>query len=353
MNKLNPTISVLMPVYNGEKYLKEAINSILNQSFKDFEFIIINDGSTDSTEEIILSYTDPRIVYVKNEVNLHLIKTLNKGIDLSKGKYIARMDADDISIQNRFEQQIKIFNQYTEVDIVNCQYFLLTADGKSYRNDRTSIIINTEAVKYISIFQTMIQHPTVMIKAELMKLNKYKDNEDVKHIEDFELWNRLFENKCNSYIIEEHLLFYRVNPASINNTKGAEQNLKMNKLTENILSNQYNFKINQNALKLLQGDFNTCSYNLLKKIDFTLICFFKEVNKKHSISVKVFNDMLFWQKHKIFTVCIKSISKVNFVNKLGIIMFLVSKILWLKDARWRAKLKEIILDFRNLQIVAL
>ena len=80
-------ISVVMPVYNGEKYLREAIDSILNQTCTDFEFIILNDASTDETEEIILSYDDPRIIYVKNETNLQVANTLNKGIALAKGKY--------------------------------------------------------------------------------------------------------------------------------------------------------------------------------------------------------------------------------------------------------------------------
>jgi len=99
-----PLISVIMPVFNGEKYLSLAIESILEQTFTDFEFIIINDGSTDDSEKIILSYQDRRIRYIKNKENLNIGRTLNKGIDLAKGKYIARMDCDDISLPNRFER---------------------------------------------------------------------------------------------------------------------------------------------------------------------------------------------------------------------------------------------------------
>src|SRR5690606_1184748 len=92
---------IILPAYNAEKYLAEAIESILNQSFKDFEFIIINDGSKDRTEDVILSYNDPRIVYLNNEANLGLIDKLNKGFNIARGKYIARMDADDISSPER------------------------------------------------------------------------------------------------------------------------------------------------------------------------------------------------------------------------------------------------------------
>src|SRR5215218_8078213 len=98
-----PKISVILPVYNAEKYLKAAIDSILNQTFPDFELLIINDGSSDGSEKIIKSYTDNRIVYVKNGENSGLINTLNKGIDLATGEFIARMDGDDIAVPERFE----------------------------------------------------------------------------------------------------------------------------------------------------------------------------------------------------------------------------------------------------------
>ena len=120
-----PLISVIMPVYNGERFLRQAIDSILNQTIIDFELIIINDGSTDSSEDIILSYHDSRIKYVKNEYNLKLIKTLNKGLMLAKGKFISRMDADDIADKYLFESQIKAFQNDDSICIVNiCNYDL-------------------------------------------------------------------------------------------------------------------------------------------------------------------------------------------------------------------------------------
>ena len=111
------TVTVLMPVYNGEMYLREAIDSILHQTFTDFEFLIINDGSTDNSETIILSYDDSRIRYEKNDSNLKLIATLNKGIELAKGKYIVRMDADDISIPDRIEKQVAFLEKNPDVGI--------------------------------------------------------------------------------------------------------------------------------------------------------------------------------------------------------------------------------------------
>src|SRR4051812_24164992 len=101
----SPAITILLPVYNCREYLHEAIISLLSQTFTDFELLILNDGSTDDTEKVIQSFSDNRVVYIKNESNKGLIYTLNKGVTLAKGKYIARMDADDISLPKRLQKQ--------------------------------------------------------------------------------------------------------------------------------------------------------------------------------------------------------------------------------------------------------
>ena len=115
--KNDPKISVVMAVYNGEKYLREAIDSILNQTFKDFEFIIVNDGSTDRTREILESFIDPRIVLIHQE-HMGLTKSLNRGIALAKGKYIARQDADDISMAERLEKQFNFLESHENVALL-------------------------------------------------------------------------------------------------------------------------------------------------------------------------------------------------------------------------------------------
>ncbi len=116
---MKPPIMIFIAnlVYNCEKYLKEAIESILNQTFSDFEFLIINDASIDNSDDIILSYKDERIKYVKNEENLGVSRTLNKGIQIARGTYIARMDSDDISITTRLERQYNFMTNHKEVGI--------------------------------------------------------------------------------------------------------------------------------------------------------------------------------------------------------------------------------------------
>ena len=113
-----PDVTVLLPVFNGALFLHQAIESILSQSFDNFELLIINDGSSDDSEKIIHSYSDHRINYVNNGQNIGLVATLNKGINLARGKYIARMDADDISIANRLKEQKEYLDQHSEVSFV-------------------------------------------------------------------------------------------------------------------------------------------------------------------------------------------------------------------------------------------
>jgi glycosyltransferase involved in cell wall biosynthesis len=121
-----------MPAYNAELYISEAIESILSQSFKDFEFIIINDGSTDRTEELILSYNDSRIRYVKNQNNIKLVASLNKGIKLAKGEFLTRMDADDISLPDRLITQVNFMLDNPTIDISGGQMDIFgTHEGKS------------------------------------------------------------------------------------------------------------------------------------------------------------------------------------------------------------------------------
>ena len=147
-----PEITVLMPVYNGEKYLRPAIESILNQTFSDFEFLIINDGSTDNSESIILSYKDERIRYVKNENNLKLIKTLNKGIDLARGKYIARMDADDISLPTRLEREIEYMESHPECGLVSVFPYVMSESGKILHKSRFFISTQHYSCLYVNLF---------------------------------------------------------------------------------------------------------------------------------------------------------------------------------------------------------
>ena len=195
-----PKVSVLMSAYNEEKYISEAIDSILSQTFSDFEFIIIDDGSSDSTVNIIKSYKDKRIKLIENEKNLGLIKSLNKGLDLAKGEYIARMDADDISVVDRFQKQVDFLDK-------NPEYILCGGWINLFPSEKTSDVGHHK--EYISYFDILkgwcINHPTVMFRKNNLR---YDQNYPVA--EDYQMWSKMIKYG-KIYNIQSILVNYRYN----------------------------------------------------------------------------------------------------------------------------------------------
>ena len=199
-----------MPVYNAEKYLDAAIRSVLNQSYTHYEFIIINDGSTDNSETIILSFKDERIKYIQNETNLKLIATLNLGFEQSKGKYIARMDADDVSHPQRIEKQVSFF-------VSNIEYGLLGTGVTLIKNGKKEPLIyhlDHDSLKFALAFYCPFIHPSVMIRKEVLEGMDVVFDNMYLHAEDYELWTRLaFKTKMAN--LPEYLLNYRIHDSQI------------------------------------------------------------------------------------------------------------------------------------------
>jgi len=208
VNTKTPIVTVLMPVYNGAKYLSEAIDSILNQTFEDFEFLIIDDGSTDDSLEFIKSYDDHRMRLVVNDKNIGQTATLNKGLELAVGKYIARMDQDDISLPFRLEKQIKFMEENSEIGISGTSLQTIgfnTNEIYSYAAEHSDIILN------LFFHEPFIGHPTVIMNRHCIIENELFYDERYVHVSDYELWSRAlhFVKLAN---INEVLLYYRINP---------------------------------------------------------------------------------------------------------------------------------------------
>ncbi len=161
-----PKVSVLMPVYNGALFLRSAIESILNQSFVDLELLIIDDGSTDSSADIIHSFDDLRIRYIKNEENLGIVKSLNKGLTLARGIYIARMDADDISLPQRLQRQVDFLDANPETGI--CGSNAITIDSEGNRQRLWFYAEKPENVLISRTFVCPFLHPTIMARKEIL-----------------------------------------------------------------------------------------------------------------------------------------------------------------------------------------
>lgn len=204
-----------MPGLNAERFVGEAIESVLNQTFGNFELIFINDGSTDKTKEIVLSYQDPRIIYLDNERNLGLATSYNRGIDIAKGDYIARMDSDDICRPDRFEKQLSLLETRPDLDIVGSSISIINEEGRYMARHHRSV--TQKGIKFSSLFSTPMYHPTVMGRAKIFK--SYHFNENLVNSEDYELWSRLlFETDTSFANIDEPLLKYRVYPGSFTRT---------------------------------------------------------------------------------------------------------------------------------------
>ncbi|HYE55772.1 MAG TPA: glycosyltransferase [Chitinophagaceae bacterium] len=203
----SPLLTVLMPVYNADRFLAEAIDSILAQTFTQFEFLIIDDASSDNSVSIIKSYNDPRIRLVRNDTNLGITASLNKGISLSKSEWIARMDADDISYPQRLERQYKFCLEHPDCALVSCWVQVVSEDLQPLRTER----FKSPYYYYNLTFECWIYHPSVVYRrSAAMDVGMYT----VPYAEDYELFWQL-SRKYKIYNLPEVLMDYRVTATSL------------------------------------------------------------------------------------------------------------------------------------------
>jgi glycosyltransferase involved in cell wall biosynthesis len=256
-------VSVIMSVYNGEKYLSKAIDSILIQTFTNFEFIIIEDGSTDKSLEIINSYSekDKRIKLVINRDNLGLAKSINKGLALAKGEYIARMDADDISDPNRFLAQVQFLEKNKSIDIVGCWVEIINHDSQS-TGKIWKFLHSPMSLRWITFFTVPVMHPSVMLRRKIFDLgNRYEQSENFA--QDYGLWIRLNSDFRFSNI-QVALLKYRIHSDSISGSKYIPQHeaayLMSKKAIDSYLGNKYPLDL----IKLINTPYHVQSVDQLK-----------------------------------------------------------------------------------------
>lgn len=242
----NDLISVILPVYNGASYLSESINSILNQTYNNFELIIINDGSIDNSEAIINSFSDSRIVYIKN-TNQGLAASLNQGIKLAKGKYIARQDQDDISLPLRFEKQVDFFNKNPDVVLLGTRAIIFTNDNQLYGKHNHSTI--TSQLHFDLMFDNPFVHSSIMF---LKNVTEYVGlyNEDKSLFEDYEFWSRIanYGKICN---LKDELVKYRHHDLGMSKANDFKKNNSL------LIQNQ------KNISALLKNEFTNVTYDLI------------------------------------------------------------------------------------------
>lgn len=214
-----PAISVIMPVYNAQQYLRESITSILSQGFDDFEFLIFNDGSTDGSREIIKSFNDPRIRFTDFSYNQGYVALLNLGLKNATGKYIARMDADDISQPDRFQKQYNFLEKNPEYIV--CGTLFSVIGGRPI----VELPLKDEDIKLKMLYITPYCHPSVMMRADVLRARKIYYKAEHMPAEDHELWGRLASH--GKFInLPEPLLNYRVHDNNISLKKRTSQQIE-------------------------------------------------------------------------------------------------------------------------------
>jgi glycosyltransferase involved in cell wall biosynthesis len=211
-----PLVSVLMPAYNCEAYVLEAVSSMLTQTFSDYELLVIDDGSTDSTKKLLESVDDPRLRLVSNEHNIGLIGTLNRGLELAVGRYIARMDADDISAPERLEKQVRFLEAHPEIHILGSMVNLINEHGKAF-GAITGYPKDADEIHRYLLRECCLIHPSVMFRRDtVLGAGGYSDS--ARHAEDYDLWLRLSDHHKIANLPDK-LVSYRMhrNQVSIRN----------------------------------------------------------------------------------------------------------------------------------------
>lgn len=206
---MSERISVVMPVYNSAYFLKESVESVLKQTYKDFEFIIIDDQSNDDSLGVIKEYAakDERIRIIENKKNLGVTKSLNKGIKASKGRIIVRMDADDICSKNRFSEQLKKMQE--GFDVVGSNIEIINDKG-----EKIGARTYSEDIHSVIVFESPLAHPSVMVRKELFD-NFGLYDERFTSGQDYDRWLCFWSNKARFGLVQKNLLKYRVHKQSV------------------------------------------------------------------------------------------------------------------------------------------
>lgn len=218
----NPRVSVVMGVYNGAKYLRESIESVLRQSFQDFEFLIIDDASTDSTPEILREYAleDKRVRLLENETNLGLTKSLNRGLQVARSEFIARQDADDVSDPHRLEIQLRFMDTHPEVGLLGTGYDTIDDEGNVLQRGRPPQ--SDTAIRWQMLFHNAFCHSSVILRRSILSKEGLSYDESLPYSQDVELWTRVLQHTAAANL-NEPLVYLRRHSGNVSSMHGEEQ----------------------------------------------------------------------------------------------------------------------------------
>ena len=324
MSDRQPNVSVILPVYNGQEFILESIQSILNQTYKNLELIIIDDGSIDNTYQIISSQTDPRITIIRQE-NIGLAKSLNKGIRLSKSSLIARQDADDLSHPERIEKQVRYMNENITCDLLGTWAKVLEEKNSSF----SYLIHPTTSIgcKISLLFDCCFTHSSVMIRRTILdKVGLYSEDSNRQPPEDYDLWSRIAIHSEVSNL-PEVLVQYRKRNTSMSYGKPLELRKNAVKISKDNISFWSDSIIDFKAALTIAEIYHSLPDVTYRDFSFTrLASVLKRAFK--SISEGELSDNLLKElNYRIFKLKIKWILNHSILHKVGFIFISFLKFL--------------------------
>ena len=299
-----PIVTVFMAAYNAAQFIEKSIQSILNQTFNDFELLIVDDGSTDNTLEIIRSFTDDRITIIENKINRGLIYTRNLAIQYARGTYLAIQDSDDISLPNRLERQFEILNQNQNIALIGSKAYTID-DQDNLLDKKLDVLKGSKLLKAQLFFENTFVHSSIMMRMSIFK--EIGGYQTYPSAEDYELFIRISE-KYNVENLDEYLVYYRVHNNSFSTVKQDLLNQQIRLIKEKQLT-----KLGINSLEdyFNDGSYNTGNYK-------------RYINKFHTL-IKANDNLKIYDKktfdHLIFKTWLNQIIKSDLKFKLFIVLF--------------------------------
>ncbi len=313
----HPLVSVILPCYNSVDFIGEAIESIINQTYQNLEIIVIDDGSTDKSSNIIDVFAswENRIKVITNENNIGLIKSLNKGIELSSGEYIARMDADDISEPTRIEEEINYLIQHN-LDIVSSAKILINHEGNKIGLQMAKGTYS-EACNFTSFFSNPLLHPAVIARSQVFKMNPYLNASYTLHVEDYELWTRLLSHQFKSGNLNKPLHRLRINKNSISRKFEAIQITNFLICSKKHIENYFNTNLTDDIHCVIANRLHTRISFVSYRNGITLLKFFKKQfiikeNIREPAVIMQINNII---SEQISDILLQGIKKCNFKIK--------------------------------------
>ncbi len=219
---MTPRVTVLLAVHNGEPFVAEALESVLGQTFEDFELLVVDDASTDGTVATVTSFADPRIRLLRNERNLGQVPSLNRGLRESRGELVARLDADDRCLPTRLERQVAVLDSDPRIGLVGSWLELVDERGRRVGALEKRLDDFADFVFHTLIMRVWVSHPAAMYRlAPVLELGGY--DEATGPSEDKDLWRRLLLARWDARIVPETLVGYRLHDAQLSQTRAARQ----------------------------------------------------------------------------------------------------------------------------------